>query len=151
MHSTPAFSFVLAKGKTKVLVIGTAIACVISILVNIMLCKTVQVGSAIIGYVVYMLCLIGVYYLFLYKKYLGLKSWPIFISFLKPLILGGVCCVVPYIIDVNGMFNGFVSNARIEYLLEFTILSLSWLIPYAIVLILTNTVRLSEIKNKGDV
>lgn len=146
MHSTPAFSFVLAKGKTKVLVIGTAIACVISILVNIVLCKTMQVGSAIIGYVVYMLCLIGVYYLFLYKKYLGLKSWPIFNSFLKPLLLGGVCCVVPYMIDVNGMFSGFVSNARIEYLLEFTVLSLLWLIPYAIVLIITNTVRISDLK-----
>lgn len=151
MHSTPAFSFVLAKGKTKVLVIGTAIACVISILINIVLCKTMQVGSAIVGYIVYMLCLIGVYYMFLYKRYLGLKSWPIFVSFLKPLLLGGVCCVVPYIINVDGLFSGFVSNTRIEYLLEFSVLSLSWLIPYGIVLLFTNTIRLSEIKNKRDV
>lgn len=146
MHSTPAFSFVLANGKTKVLVFGTAIACIISIIINILLCKTMQVGSAIIGYVVYMLCLIGVYYLFLYKRYLGLKSWPIFKSFFKPLLLGGVSCVFPYIIDVEGMFSGFVLNNRIEYLLEFAVLSLSWLIPYAIVLIITNTVRLSDYK-----
>ena len=34
MHSTPAFSFVLAHGKTKVLVYSTAIACIISIVIN---------------------------------------------------------------------------------------------------------------------
>lgn len=146
MHSTPAFSFVLANGKTKVLVVGTAMACGISILINILLCNTIQVGSAIIGYVIYMLCLIGVYYLYLYKRYLGLKRGPIFISFLKPLLFGGICCIVPYIINVDGLFSGFVSNARIEYLLEFTVLALSWLIPYAVVILLTKIVRLSEIK-----
>lgn len=146
MHSTPAFSFVLANGKTKVLVIGTAIACVVSILFNILLCKTMQVGSAIIGYVIYMLCLIGVYYLYLYKHYLGLKRWPIFKSFLKPLLLGGICCVIPFLIKVDGMFNAFVSNARMEYLLEFSVLAISWLVPYTIFLLLTKTFRLSEIK-----
>lgn len=146
MHSTPAFSFVLASGKTKVLVVGTAIACVVSILINILLCKTMQIGSAIIGYVIYMLFLIGVYYLYLYKRYLGLKRWPIFVSFLKPLLLGGICCVVPFVIKVDGMFSAFVSNARVEYLLEFSVLAISWLIPYVLILQLTKTFRLSVIK-----
>lgn len=146
MHSTPAFSFVLANGKTKVLVVGTAIACVVSILINILLCKTMQVGSAIIGYVIYMLFLLGVYYLYLYKHYLGLKRWPIFVSFLKPLFLGGICCIVPFVIRVDGLFGGFVSNARIEYLLEFSVLAISWLIPYALILLLTKTFRLSDFK-----
>lgn len=146
MHSTPAFSLVLANGKTKVLVIWTAIACVVSILFNILLCNTMQVGSAIIGYVIYMLCLIGVYYLYLYKHYLGLKRWPIFKSFLMPLLLGGICCVIPFLIKVDGMFSAFVSNARMEYLLEFSVLVILWLIPYISVLLFTKTFRLSEIK-----
>ena len=60
MHSTPAFSFVLAYGKTKVLVLFTAIACILSMVVNVLLCTVIPIGSAIIGYAVYMLSLIHI-------------------------------------------------------------------------------------------
>lgn len=146
MHSTPAFSFVLANGKTRILVIATAIACVISMIVNVTLCRIVPVGSAIIGYVVYMLCLIGVYYLILYKRYLELKRLPIFISFLKPLVLGVLCCIVPYLVNVDSMFDKFISNSRIVYVIEFFVLALLWGIPYFCLLFATKTIRLSDIK-----
>lgn len=146
MHSTPAFSFILAKGKTKILVIGTAVACIISIITNIVLCKPMPVGSAVIGYVIYMLCLIGVYYFVLYKRYLGLKRLPIFVSFLKPLVIGGICCILPYTLKVEGLFSTFVSNTRLEYLLEFIVLALAWLIPYTLILILSKTIQLSRYK-----
>lgn len=133
MHSTPAFSFILAKGKTKILVVSTAIACVLSIIVNVSLCKTVPVGSAIIGYVVYMLCLIGVYY-YLYDKYLNLRSKEIFYSFLKPVISGILCCAIPYLINLDGLiFNKLIIN-RITYILEFITQSLMWLVPYMIII-----------------
>ena len=146
MHSTPAFSFVLANGKTKILVIWTAIACILSIVINATLCKVVPVGSAIIGYVAYMLCLIGVYYLILYKRYLGLKRLPIFLSFIKPLFIGMICCSIPFFVNVKGLFRGILSNSRLEYIFEFMVLSLLWIVPYYFVLIATKTIRLSYIK-----
>ena len=146
MHSTPAFSFILANGKTRVLVVGTAIACILSIAVNALLCKKIPVGSAIIGYVVYMLCLIGVYYFILYRRYLGLKRLPIFVSFLKPLLIGVICCLVPSLINVSGLFSGLISNTRLEYIFEFVVLSLLWIVPFFCILIATRTIHLSELK-----
>jgi len=146
MHSTPAFSFILANGKTKVLVVGTAIACILSIVVNALLCKKIPVGSAIIGYVVYMLCLIGVYYFILYRRYLCLKRLPIFVSFLKPLLIGVICCLVPSLINVSGLFSGLISNTRLEYIFEFVVLSLLWIVPFFCILIATRTIHLSEFK-----
>lgn len=146
MHSTPAFSFVLAHGKTKVLVYSTAIACIISIVINAVLCKTVPVGSAILGYVVHMICLIGVYYLYMYKYYLGFKRLPIFLSFIKPTIIALCCCAVPYIINVHGVFSSFISISRLEYMAEFSLLSLTWLIAYFAILFVTKTIKLSDIK-----
>lgn len=146
MHSTPAFSFVLANGRTKVLVLSTAIACILSIIVNAILCRLVPVGSAIIGYVVYMISLIGVYYLYLYKYYLGLKRLQVFMSFLKPLVLGGLCSIIPLFIDVDDLFQNFFGNSRVNYIIEFTVVSLSWLVPYCLLLFLTKTISLSEFK-----
>ena len=146
MHSTPAFSFVLSKGKTKILVVGTAMACTISIIVNSMLCKLIPVGSAIIGYAVYMLCLIGLYYLYIYKRYLGLDGFPIFMSFLKPFTIGLLCCMVTFLIKVNELFGTLITNSRVEYILEFLVLALVWLIPYYMLLMLTKMIHLSDIK-----
>ena len=146
MHSTPAYSFVISHGRTKVLVYTTAIACIISMVLNALLCKVVPVGSAIIGYIVYMLCLIGVYYFYLYKHYLKLKRLPIFISFAKPTLLALLCSLVPFYIPIDGLFSGMISNSRVEYIFEFLALSMAWLIPYMILLFITNTIRLSYFK-----
>ena len=59
IHTTPGNSLVLAYGKTKPLVITTAIACVVSIVINILLCHRFGAGSAIIGYLVYVIIVIG--------------------------------------------------------------------------------------------
>lgn len=145
MHSTPAFSFILANGKTKILVVWTAIACILSIIINAALCQRVPVGSAVIGYVIYMLCLIGVYYFILYKRYLGLKRLPIFLSFLRPLLIGILCCVTPFLVNVKGLFRCIISNTRVESILEFIVLSLLWIIPYFCILIITKEIRLSNV------
>lgn len=146
MHSTPAYSFVISNGRTKVLVYTTAIACILSMMLNALLCKAVPVGSAIIGYIIYMLCLIGVYYFYLYKRYLNLKRLPIFISFAKPTFLGLLCCMIPYSINVDSLFSEIISNGRIEYIFEFLTLSIIWFIPYILILLITKTIRLSDFK-----
>ena len=149
MHSTPAYSFVISNGKTKILVYATSIACILSILLNALLCKVLPVGSAIIGYVLYMILLIGVYYLYLYKVYLKLNRLSIFLSFIKPTTIAILCVVFPYSIDVNGIFNGFVNNSRIVYILEFASRSLLWLVPFFMLLFTTKMLNVSVLKKEN--
>lgn len=137
MHSTPAFSFILANGRTKVLVYSTAIACILSMIVNAFLCNVVPVGSAVVGYIVYMLSLIGVYYGYLYRKYLGLDSLQILKSFFKPLILGLISCVIPYFVNIDSILPLDVINKRLIFLIEFLTKAILWLIPYLLLLRVT--------------
>lgn len=146
MHSTPAFSFVLAHGKTKVLVYSTAFACILSICINAALCQLIPVGSAIIGYVVYMLCLIGVYYHYMYKHYLDLDRMPIFTAFLKPTIIAVLCGVIPCLMDLHSAFSSIIKNSRVEYIAEFMVLAIIWLILFMGSLFVTRILRLSDFK-----
>lgn len=145
MHSTPAYSFILANGKTKLLVISTALACVFSMIVNATLCKFVPVGSAIIGYIVYMICLIGVYY-YIYKKYLSLRRRPILLSFGKPFFIAILCYLLAIVIPTENIFEGVIANDRLKYLVEFAIEALIWFIPYVAMILLTKTIKISEYK-----
>ena len=144
MHSTPAFSFILAKGKTKVLVIATAIASILSIIVNICLSSTIPVGSAIIGYAVYMICLIGVYYIHIYKYYLNFNRLPIFKSFLVPLLIGFMACIIPFGVPMEDIH--IFSIERIDFIVSFIIKSLMWFIPYAGLLFLFRVVKISDLR-----
>lgn len=144
MHSTPAFSFVLAKGKTKILVIATAIASVISILVNICLSKSIPVGSAVIGYAVYMVCLIGVYYLYIYKRYINLHRLPVFKSFILPFVTGLAACVVPMSLLLPQI--EVFSVERFNFMASFSIKSLMWLLPYIILLFVFRIIKISDLK-----
>lgn len=148
MHSTPAYSFIIANGKTKVLVISTAFACVLSIVLNAVLCKVFPVGSAILGYMLYMICLIGVYYFFIYKYYLGLKRKPIIISFLKPLACGCLCCVAPYLISLDFLFGNNYLNERWTFLMVFFVKAIIWLVSFSILLYVLGIIRLSDFKKE---
>lgn len=68
MHTTPGNALVLAYGKTKLLVQVTSVACVCSMILNVVLCKYFEVGSAIIAYFLYVCTIIGLYYVVFYKK-----------------------------------------------------------------------------------
>lgn len=59
IHTTPGNCLILAYGKTKLLVITSAVSCLISIIINAILCKYYNVGSAVIGYFVYVVIVIG--------------------------------------------------------------------------------------------
>ena len=144
MHSTPAFSFILAKGKTKVLVIATAIASVLSIIVNICLSFTIPVGSAIIGYAVYMISLIGVYYIYIYKYYLNFNRLAILKSFLIPLLIGFVASIIPFGVPMGDVH--IFSIERIDFLVSFIIKSLMWFVPYAGLLFLFRVVKISDLR-----
>lgn len=133
MHSTPAYSFILASGKTKVLVKMTAFACAISVIINILLCRLTPVGSAIIGYIVYLIVLLSVYYIYYYKHCLNLQRFPVFLSFFKPFILGVGCCIVPCFIK-DESFGLIFTNERMQFVALFLIKALFWLLPYVVIL-----------------
>ena len=88
LHNTPVASLVLSTGKTKMLVISSAISCCLSIAINAVLCPLFDSGSAIIGYLIYILIQSSFYYLYFNKKVLNLKSFDIFKRFFYPTILG---------------------------------------------------------------
>lgn len=140
MHSTPAFSFVLAYGKTKVLVLFTAIACILSMVVNVLLCTVIPIGSAIIGYAVYMLSLIGVYYIYIYRIYLKLNSWQIFLSFLKPMFIGVMCFLIPHFLNIEHIF-GTISSPRLFGLFVFIIKTIIWFVPFIMILYFSNLLK----------
>lgn len=145
MHSTPAFSFVLAKGKTKVLIYSTAIACFISMITNILLCKIVPVGSAIIGYIVYMISLIGVYYFYIYRKYLNLNSWQIFISFFKPTVIGVLCCFISCCFNIDRLLSIDIINVRLTSIIEFGIKGLIWFVSFVLILNFTKLINVKKL------
>ena len=133
MHSTPAFSFILANGKTKILVASTAVACLLSMILNALLCKILPVGSAVVGYMSYMLCLIGVYY-YLYSRFLNLHQGQIFISFFRPFFIGIVCCILPLYVNIDGLLSNASINYRFISVLEFSFKTFIWLLPYCLLL-----------------
>ena len=101
LHNSPVSSLVLATGKTKMLVFSTAIASAISIVINALLTSKYGVGSAVIGYLTYIIIQVSFYYLYFNSKVLGLKSMRVFKSFIIPTCLGLVCFVAVYFIKIE--------------------------------------------------
>lgn len=134
-HSTPAYSLLLANGRTKVLVWSTGIACIISMIANAVLCKLVPVGSAVIGYSIYMIILILVYYLYFYKKYLHLKRWFLIKAFLTPVIPAFIACIVPLSVNLDIEKIHIISfTERIDYFVLFGINAVLWFFTYILLL-----------------
>ena len=88
LHNTPVASLVLASGKTRMLVFSSAIASTISIIINVLLTKKYGVGSAVIGYLAYIIIQVMFYYLYFNSRILGLNSFRVFKSFFLPTSLG---------------------------------------------------------------
>jgi len=129
VHTTPGNSLVIAYGRTKELVITTAASCVLSILVNVVLCERLGAGSAVVGYLIYVLVVIGLYYVHYYKKLLGLSRMRMFWRFCQPTLLALLACL-PLVIPVLGpeLFPGL--PLKWACLLVCVLKSLAWLAIY---------------------
>jgi O-antigen/teichoic acid export membrane protein len=90
MHNTPVASLVLSSGKTKVLIFSSAISCIISLPITIVLAPTMNVGAAVLGYLVYMSIQIGFFYVYYIPKVLYLSSWKILSTSFFPALLVGL-------------------------------------------------------------
>ena len=134
IHTTPGNSLILAYGKTKLLVYTSACACVISMVINALLCRYYGVGSAVIGYFIYVLIVIGSYYVAYYRRLLHLSCGRMFASFLLPTVLSlaafALVCFIPY----DSFSFPAIHNERFYYLFLFALKALTWLLVYALLL-----------------
>ena len=149
MHTTPGNALVLAYGKTKLLVITTAISCILSILLNIILAPLYGVGAAIISYFLYVVVVIGLYYLGYYKKILNLSRIRMFYSFAKPTLISLILLYVVSQINIPYCFF-YIGNEKVTYLFVFVFKVLIWFIPYCLLLFGFKVIRLNEFKKNGD-
>lgn len=99
LHNSPIASLVLSTGKTRMLVYSSALSCIISIIINAFLVKYFEVGSAVIGYLIYIIIQMSFYYFYFNNKVLGLNSLRIFQSFLYPLLIGIASAFIVYKIN----------------------------------------------------
>lgn len=87
LHNSPVASLVLATGKTKMLVYSSGLACIISLILNAVLVNSLGVGSAVVGYCIYIVIQMSFYYFYFNRKILGLDSFLIFKAFIIPAAL----------------------------------------------------------------
>lgn len=101
LYNSPIASLILATGKTRMLVYSSAIACVVSIIINSILCKSLGVGAAVVGYLTYIIIQQMFYFLYFDNKVLGLDSVRVLRVFGLP-VLGGLflSCVVYYFFEI---------------------------------------------------
>lgn len=101
LHNSPVASLVLASGKTRALVYSSAIACLVSLAVNALLVKNLGVGSAIVGYAIYIFIQMSFYYFYFNNRVLHLNSLKLFMSFTKPTLAGFLAALMVYLLHID--------------------------------------------------
>lgn len=106
LFNSPVSSLVLATGRTKMLVYSTAIASIVSIVINAALCNSYGVGSAVIGYLAYITIQVSFYFFYFNSKIMGLDSFKVFKSFVFPVLigLGSMLLITVIPITINSLF-----------------------------------------------
>jgi O-antigen/teichoic acid export membrane protein len=112
LHNTPVASLILATGKTKMLVYSSAIACIFSLILNAVLANRFGVGSAVIGYLSYIIIQTAFYYLYFNRKVLELKSLKVFKSFIIPTGLAFLFMIIIMLLPFQ--FNNLIIGIIIK-------------------------------------
>jgi O-antigen/teichoic acid export membrane protein len=146
MHTTPGNALVLSYGKTRLLVITTAVACVLSIVINALLSKRYGVGSAVIGYTIYIVILSALYYISFYKKLLHLSNFRLFSKFLVPTLIGIFSLLLTELIPFNDFH--FWGDNRFYYIAMLALKSVVWFIPYSILISLFKLFPIRQVFNR---
>lgn len=146
MHCTPAYSLIMAKGKTKMLVYISGGGCFISLLFNAIYADTLGIGSAIIGYGIYVIINMFFYYVIYYNNILGISKLRIFLSFFYPIILA---CLAIYIVSIMPLQNILsYTDSRICYIFIFLTKAFLWGILFFLFLFIF---RLLKFQNKKKI
>lgn len=144
IHTTPGNSLVLAYGKTKVMVVVTAISCIFSLVLNAFLCQFFNVGSAIIAYFIHVVITTSLYYVYYYNRLMGLSRKKMFFCFATPTFYAILSSLIVYYLPLH-MF--FIDNIRLNYILICIIKSLVWIILYVGMLLLFRVIDIKIIKS----
>jgi O-antigen/teichoic acid export membrane protein len=136
LHNSPVASLLLSTGKTKGLVFSSGIACVLSIVINGVLCNRFGVGSAVIGYFVYIIIQICYYYFYFNRRVLQLDSLRIFKAFIIPTLIGSVIMLI--IKTVSFSFNNLYMDVIVK--------SVLWLAVFFILLLKSRILEVAEIR-----
>lgn len=99
MHNAPVSSLILSEGKVRPLVWSSAIGCVISLGITSILAPRLNVGAAVIGYLVYTIIQLLFNYFYYIPYVLHLNGMKIFFgSFIPAVLLGGATAYLAYFI-----------------------------------------------------
>lgn len=142
IHTTPGNSLVLAYGKTRELVSVTAFSCMISIVINIRLAGKLGTGSAVMSYFIYVLIVIGAYYIYYYKRVLALSRRKMLSAFSKPTVLAFLTAY-PFFVLHETLFD-FIENERLAHILTFGVKTVLWLFLYLSALIIFRFVKIKD-------
>ncbi len=134
-HSTPCNSLILATGKTKWIVVSTAVSCVISVTMNIALCKSMGIMATVLSYALYVFIVITAYYVFYYRKILELSGFRVFKSFLLPTLLGFFSLFITVLIPFDAL-KILNSATRWALVCKCFVKSTVWCVLYAGMLLL---------------
>lgn len=145
MHTTPGNALVLAHGKTRLLVVVTAIDCFVSMMLNIVLCKYLNVGSAIIAYFIYVCIIIGLYYISFYKKLLNLSRKKMLRCFVVPTAIAALLYVAISMIPIDKSIFGEM-NERLSYIILCVVKTLMWAMPYLAILYFGKIIDFKQLK-----
>lgn len=140
LHNSPVASLVLSTGKTKALVLSSAISCVVSLIVNISLCRVYEVGSAVLGYGCYIVMQMAFYYFYFNTRVLEIRSLKVFKSFIIPTFLAFVSFYGIF------YFRNFVENTLIDIFLRCAV----WFFAFVGLLLATKTVDYNVVRDKFD-
>jgi O-antigen/teichoic acid export membrane protein len=135
LHNGPVATLVLSSGRTKPLVYSSALACVISMLINAIFCQALGAGSAVLGYFTYIFIQMAFYYLYLNRRLLNLDSMRIFKSFIIPTTLAALAAAPIPLLD----------NISLLPFQAILIKSFSWCMIYFILLIASNTLNFKRL------
>ena len=124
LHNSPVSSLVLSTGKTRMLVYSSATACITSIIINALLAKSFGVGSAVIGYLIYITIQMSFYYLYFNSKILNLNSFKVFKGFIIPTFIAFIAYLPVYIFkfDLSSVFLIILIKTSIWGILFFAML-----------------------------
>lgn len=137
LHNSPVSSLVLATGKTRMLVYSSAIACIVSMVINAVLTNRYGVGSAVIGYLMYIVIQVLFYYLYFNNKVLELQSWRVFKSFFQPTLIAN------FVFGIVSLLNLLQLNNMFMIIVKTT----SWVLLFFVSLYLFKLIRIDELKN----
>ena len=143
MHSTPTNALILGYGRTKMMVYISGLACVLSMVINALLARYYSLGSAVIGYAVYIILNLTVYYCYYYHKALGISNFKIVQSFIYPTFCGITAYLIASFI-ASYLYLNIVSNERFNYLLSFGIKACIWYVLFFILILLFKIIKIKD-------